>query len=195
MYQTNSCDIFVKMALDLRAALTCKLCLSSNKVCGLCCQTRITRRKGKENDYERKDFPSQLPAHCYLGCSCRRPAGRLRQQRSFWQHRCQHCCRYLYRRHLQRHCYRYQHHNACHCDHDLQCRYHYRCADRCGKRDQGLRCRHRRRDGEEDLGCTVQRGGWPLRRYHHLRRHQKGCRELHQSGQGRGRCPHRGQQS
>ena len=24
--------------------------------------------------------------------------------------------------------------------------------------------------------------------------HQKGCRELHQSGQGRGRCPHRGQQ-
>ena len=28
-----------------------------------------------------------------------------------------------------------------------------------------------------------------------LRCHQKGCRELHQSGQGRGRCPHRGQQS
>ena len=30
-----------------RQALTCKLCLSSNKVCGLCCQTRITRRKKK----------------------------------------------------------------------------------------------------------------------------------------------------
>ena len=29
------------------SALTCKLCLSSNKVCGLCCQTRITRRKKK----------------------------------------------------------------------------------------------------------------------------------------------------
>ena len=28
----NFCDIFVKMALDLRAALTCKLCLASNKV-------------------------------------------------------------------------------------------------------------------------------------------------------------------
>ena len=29
---------------------------------------------------------------------------------------------------------------------------------------------------------------------HHLRCHPEGCRELHQSGQGRGRCPHRGQQ-
>jgi len=27
-----------------------------------------------------------------------------------------------------------------------------------------------------------------------LRCHPEGCRELHQSGQGRGRCPHRGQQ-
>ena len=32
LYQTNSRDIFVKMTLDLRAALTCKLCLVSNKV-------------------------------------------------------------------------------------------------------------------------------------------------------------------
>ncbi|MFR2123898.1 MAG: hypothetical protein ACLS34_02675 [Faecalibacterium sp.] len=31
-----------------------------------------------------------------------------------------------------------------HRDHDLQRRYHYRCADRCGKRNQGLRCRYRR---------------------------------------------------
>ena len=26
----------------------------------------------------------------------------------------------------------------------FNCGYHYRCADRCGKRNQGLRCRYRR---------------------------------------------------